>query len=206
MRACIISFVKELAYRFGLSITLTTVILSLVALSSKATAQIKSPGAHPNYSVELEPHGLVQWDVEPFDDEGLGIGIRASIPLLDNGPVKTINNSLAIGFGLDWAYSGDDCRVGRYDFVDCDTHNITLPLTVQWNFFFTDVISAFVELGIGIMYQTWDYEPAYPDVDDDDIDPELFFLIGPRFLVGDSIAIPIRIGWPYLSIGVSFLI
>lgn len=167
--------------------------------TSKIEAQIKSPGAHQRYSVELEPHGLVHWDVDP-GDEGVGLGLRASIPLIDNGPVTTINNSLAIGFGLDWAWSGD---CGPRD-VDCDAHNIILPVVAQWNFFFTPVVSAFAELGFGIVFETWD-EDYWGDDDDFHVSPEFFFLVGPRFTFG-TVAIPIRIGWPYLSVGVSFLL
>jgi len=185
--------------RFYLPLFLLTICVSTF-ITTETKAQIKSPGAHQMYSVELEPHGLVQWDVDPGNDEGIGLGMRASIPVIDNGPVSTINNSLAIGFGLDWAWSGD---CGRYD--DCDAHNISLPVVVQWNFFFTPVVSAFVELGFAIVFETWDedYLPRYDD--DFDVDPGLYFLIGPRFTFGD-VAIPIRIGWPNLSIGVSFLI
>lgn len=169
-------------------------------LTSHTKAQIKSPGAHQMYSVELEPHALVQWDVDP-GDEGLGLGMRASIPVIDNGPVTTINNSFAIGFGLDWAWSGDCDR--RFD--DCDAHNISIPVVAQWNFYFTPVVSAFAELGFAIVFETWDYDVAVGDDDEFDVDPGLYFLVGPRFTFGD-VAIPIRIGWPYLSVGVSFLI
>jgi hypothetical protein len=188
-----------------LSISLVALCLSVLLVSQAHAQVIRNPGAHNRYSVELEPHGLVQWDVDPTNDAGFGLGMRASIPILDNGPVTTINNSLAIGFGVDWAYADDVCRPDRggvYD--DCDAHNITFPLVVQWNFFFTDVVGAFVELGLGIQYQTWDYGPG--DYDDDDIEPEFFFLIGPRFTVGKTVAIPLRIGWPYFSVGVSFLL
>ncbi|MBN1655227.1 MAG: hypothetical protein JXA30_15770 [Deltaproteobacteria bacterium] len=171
--------------------------------TSGSQAQIKSPGAHARYSAELEPHGLVQWDVDP-GDEGLGLGLRASIPVIENGPVTTINNSFAVGFGVDWAWSGDDCSPYRDD--DCDAHNITIPAVAQWNFYFTDVVSAFVELGLGIVFETWDYEGMREDDDDFDVEPDIYFLVGPRFTVGNAIAIPLRIGWPYFSVGVSFLL
>ncbi len=184
--------------------------LLLCLCASSAAAQINRPGAHPQYVVELEPHGLIQWDVEPWDDEGLGLGFRASIPVMQNGPVKTINNSFAIGFGIDWAHSGDNCWGYNYRPYDprirfegdCDADNILFPVVAQWNFFFTPAVSAFAELGLAIVYETWDWGLA----DDDDIDVEPVFLLGPRFILGDMIAIPIRIGWPYLSVGVSFLI
>jgi hypothetical protein len=169
-------------------------------LASEIEAQIKSPGAHQRYSVELEPHALVAWDVDP-GDEGLGLGLRVSIPVIDNGPVTTINNSFAVGFGLDWAWS-DDCDPGD---IDCDAHNIMLPIVAQWNFFFTPVVSAFTELGFAVVFETWD-EDYRRDEDDFNVSPELYFLVGPRFTFG-NVAIPLRIGYPYiLSIGVSFLI
>jgi hypothetical protein len=183
---------------------------TMAAFPSGAVAQIDRPGAHPDYTVELEPHGLIQWDVEPWDDEGFGLGFRASMPVFHNGPVTTINNSMAIGFGLDWAYT-DDCywwRAPREYRGECDVHNLSFPVVLQWNFFFTPVISAFAELGLAVVYATWDYPgdwllPGEPDEDDIDVDP--VFLIGPRFIIGDNFAIPIKIGWPYLSVGFSIL-
>jgi len=183
-------------------------VLSCIFASS-AAAQIDRPGAHPHYSFELEPHFLVQWDVEPWDDDGLGLGFRASIPVVHNGPIRTINNSFAVGIGLDWASCDQDCwwtPGERYRYA-CDTHNFTLPVVAQWNFFFTDAISVFVELGLGIVIETWDYPVEPPgDEDESDVEVDPVFLLGPRFILGDRIAIPIRIGLPYLSVGVSFLV
>jgi hypothetical protein len=195
--------------KLGGAVVALSLTAAVTALASPALAQIDRPGAHPDYTVELEPHGLVQWDVEPWNDEGFGIGFRASIPVVHNGPITTINNSMAVGFGLDWAFA-DDCYWGRplariED--DCDVHNFTFPLVLQWNFFFTPNISAFTEFGLAIVYETWSWPDVYPyaDEDEDDIDPEPFFLIGPRFIVGDRFAIPIKIGWPYFSVGISIL-
>jgi hypothetical protein len=109
---------------------------------------------------------------------------------------------LAVGVGLDWAHTGR-CRRGSVTY-DCDADNFEVPLVVQWNFFFTDVISLLVELGLDVRYESW--EDVNGVTDDDDIEVFPQFLIGPRFIVGKSVAIPIRIGWPYLSVGVSFLI
>jgi len=94
------------------------------------------PGAHPSYSVELEPHGIIQWDVEPSNHTGFGLGLRASIPVVKSGPITTVNNSLAIAFGFDWAHAGS-CHVGRVNYDDCSVDNFEVPVVVQWNFFFT---------------------------------------------------------------------
>lgn len=173
-----------------------------VLLVSEVHAQIRSAGAHRNYSVELEPHGLVKWDVEPGNEAGLGFGFRAMIPIMQNGPVTTINNSLAVGFGLDWAYANETVYHGRPRYDDCDAHNITVPLVVQWNFYFTEVVSLFVETGLGVMYETWENDTHH----DDNVEPDFIFLVGPRFTVADTVAIVLRIGWPTFSLGVSFLL
>jgi hypothetical protein len=176
-----------------------------LCLAAPASAQIDRPGAHPNYSVELEPHGLVQWDVEPSNHTGFGLGLRASIPVIRSGPVQTINNSLAVAFGLDWAHSGHcHASVGRVAITgNCDVDNFEIPLVLQWNFFFTDIVGLLVELGLDVRYETWD---SIDDNNDDDVEVFPQFLVGPRFIVGRNIAIPIRIGFPYLSVGVSFLL
>ncbi|HEU5073550.1 MAG TPA: hypothetical protein VFU02_05245, partial [Polyangiaceae bacterium] len=87
--------------------------LTVTLASSAAFAQIKQPGAHLNYSAELEPQGVLQWDGPSGFDEGLGVGFRAAIPLFHNGPIEKINNNMAIGFGFHWAFFEDDCH-SRY--------------------------------------------------------------------------------------------
>src|SRR5579863_2509195 len=81
------------------------------AADARADDTIKHPGDHPDYAVEIEPHGLWSWthyDYAPND--GFGLGARFSIPIVKNGFIPSINNSVAIGFGLDWVhYSGANC-------------------------------------------------------------------------------------------------
>ena len=95
--------VDEEIFLFVLPFLLTLVVAPL------ASAQIKRPGAHPKYSFELEPHLVLDWGNHdgPGNDEGIGLGLRATIPFLDNGPISKINNNMGIGFGLDWAHNGD---------------------------------------------------------------------------------------------------
>jgi hypothetical protein len=86
-------------------------VTSLLVLlcAPRASAQIKEPGNHPKYGVEFEPHFLAQWSGPYWGDAGIGAGLRVSIPIIDDGPVTTINNSFAIGFGFDWAHFGGGC-------------------------------------------------------------------------------------------------
>jgi hypothetical protein len=200
------------------SLVLTAAAATLV-LSEPASAAsvIKRPGAHPDYSVELEPHLLLQWAQAPWGDEGLGPGVRVNIPFLDNGPIKTINNNMAIGFGLDLAIFGDVCgwywRHNRdlppgYTNYDCGAYALQFPVVLQWNFYLTDVISVFGEPGLTIQHFWWDSN--YCDDNRDfrctgsDTEFDLAFWGGGRFQVADTVSIVARLGVPYLSAGVSF--
>lgn len=188
---------------------------SLFLAASAASAQIKQPGNHPRYGVELDPHVLVQHDQTPFGDEGFGLGLRAVIPFMHNGPVPQINNNIGITFGADFAFFSDDdlCRrIGDTSYFadDCNGMNIWFPVTGQWNFFFTPVVSVFGELGLALQYQRWEWEglcanDAPCSRDGSDTDAEFVFWGGGRFLFSDRAGMTVRLGWPYVSIGGSFL-
>jgi len=60
---------------------------------------IKHPGDHISYSVEVEPHVLVGWTAST--NEGGLVSRALSIPIVQNGFIPSINNSVAISFGLD---------------------------------------------------------------------------------------------------------
>jgi hypothetical protein len=190
--------------------------LSSIALAREARAQIKQPGAHPDYAVELDPHLTIQHSAGPFwDDEGVGLGLRASIPLVRNGPIPQINNNMAIGFGGDIAFFGDDngCRNVNNRFLgdSCDGTDLVLPVVWQWNFFFTKVVGAFFEIGPAVTYwhRSWigdcGGEPCELDASDLDFEPIVGW-IGGRFLFGERVGMTVRLGWPYISVGGTFLL
>jgi hypothetical protein len=200
------------------SAALVSAIAALGLWARPASAQIKEPGNHPMYDVEIEPHFLAAWDGEATNDEGIGLGLRASIPLMDNGPVTKINNNMAIGFGLDWAHFDDACgywfrgnNIG-WRGADCTENDFIAPVVVQWNFFFTKVVSAYGEFGLAMVYSTWDSDYACGpggcgwDTDGSDFDLEPVFGVGGRFIFSDSFGLNVRISWPYFSVGPSFLL
>ncbi len=191
---------------------------ALSTFGSVASAQIDRPGNHINYSAEIEPHLVFQWQDDFWcGDEGIGLGLRASIPVMDDGPVPKINNSLAIGFGLDWAHFGDECRPGWRGgpgYYDYEGNAFWVPIVVQWNFYFSDVISAFPELGLGIEHSVWSWgdgfcgpgAPADCDYDESDTDVHPVFWLGVRFHLSDSVALTLRLGTPSLLLGASFFL
>ena len=193
--------------------------LAVSAVAARADAQIDRPGAHIKYVAEVEPHLVIQWDDEPWwDDDGIGLGVRGTIPVIEDGPVKTINNSLGIGFGLDWAHFDDACwGPGPRPNVlndDCSADDFWVPVVVQWNFFFSDLISAFPELGLGIQHTRWDGDwcgngrnlYVCGDGDSSDTDIELVLWLGVRFHLAESFALTLRLGTPSLLLGASFFL
>lgn len=190
--------------------------LAATLVSSAALAQIKQPGAHLNYSAELEPQGVLQWDGPRGFDEGLGLGFRASIPLFHNGPIAKINNNMAIGFGFHWAFFEDDCH-SRYanDVIvlgaDCEASDLWFPVVLQWNFYVTPSIAVFGEPGFAIRHTRVSVDrcsdSAFVDCDYSDTDFEPFVLyMGAKFFVSDAIAVTVRLGFPTISVGASFFL
>ncbi len=196
---------------------------AVLALPTAAEAQIKQPGAHPDYSVELEPHLVLDWGDDHhgygYHDDGIGLGMRATIPFLDNGPVSSINNNMGIGFGLDWAHNGNACDYyyygnRRYTGTDCSWDNFHLPIVVQWNFWLTPIVSVFGEAGLEISHFRWSIDDGRfcgdPRFDCSGSDTGIYpvFWGGGRFLFGKGAKVGgvVRLGWPYVSLGVGILL
>jgi len=183
--------------------------------TASAEAQIRSPGHHPHYAVELEPHLVLQWTNDPyFAGDAIGVGFRASIPIIDNGPISSINNSLAIGFGLDWAHFGG---CGPYNDA-CNADDFWVPIVLQWNFFFTDWFSLFPEFGLAIQHSNLGWDGAIPgdcrgtrgrnicvaNASYTNVEPVLW--IGARFAISQRVAFTLRLGTPSILVGASFML
>jgi hypothetical protein len=211
------------AARLGGWMGLGTVSLLLWSLEARAEGIIDQPGNHPSYSVELDPHLVIQHSATPvWYDEGVGLGLRATIPFLD-GPIKTINNSMGISFGLDWAHFGDNNCYNYYYWEyrnnppdiywdhGCRGDSFIVPVALQWNFWLTDIISVFGEPGLAVQYNRWDglcyYANNWRDCHDDDFDfLPVTFWAGGRFLFGDTVGMTVRLGYPSVTIGATFLL
>jgi hypothetical protein len=167
----------------------------------EASAQmiIKQPGNHPK-AWEMEPHLLFRGALLPENDPGFGLGFRATIPIVDNGFVSSINNSVGIGLGLDWiAYRG----AGLNQFV--------APVVMQWNFFLSRSWSVFAEPGVAVNVFTETCDDYY--VRDNGkyrgrschrrfIEPHLG--IGARWHFRPDNTLTLRLASNYLSVGVSW--
>lgn len=173
--------------------------------SARADDTIRRPGDHPTYSVELEPHGLLDWYV-PYthSNTGIGIGGRFSIPIVENGFVQTINNSVAISFGIDWIHY-DGCFFNG----NCAVDYLHFPIVMQWNFFVARRWSVFGEPGLDIYHGFFSDCPfttanAFACNTPTQTGVEPAFFLGGRYHFSDGAALTMRIGFPTFSIGVSF--
>ena len=74
----------------------------------------------------------------------------------------------------------------------------------------TPIISVFGEAGLEIEHTRWEWDncPWGNDCKDSDTDVEPVFWGGGRFLFGrgSNVGGVVRLGWPYLSLGVGILL
>jgi hypothetical protein len=155
--------------------------LFLLAASAKAEPLlIESPGDHPAYHFEAEPHALLGFG--SIENGALGVGFRGTLALMDPGFIKTINNVAGFSFG-------GDLFIGRKR-----SDALYVPLMAHWSFFFSQHWSAFAELGLGLRFFD----------DGTHINPALN--IGGRFHMTERVALTLRLGYPALALGVSFFL
>jgi hypothetical protein len=188
-------------------ILFASVLLSLLALperSARADNTIKHPGDHPSYGVEIEPHALLGWD-NIYGPGGFGLGGRFSIPIVHNGFVPTINNSVAITFGLDWTHFNWCWYRGP-----CTGDYIYFPVAMQWNFYVAQRWSVFGEPGLVLFHGFISDCPNSPGVNCGvrpvvtSLEPALF--VGGRYHLSDTVSLTMRIGFPTFSFGFSFFL
>jgi hypothetical protein len=145
--------------------------------SAEAQSVIKYPGQHPSYVFEAEPHGLVA----PFQEFVPGVGFRGTVEIVDNGFIATINNTVGITFGVDYAHKG-----------------VWFPVAMQWNFWLHRKWSVFGEPGVSI--RAGDLPKGNERLG------WFAFWAGGRYHFTDHVALTMRVGHPTLSVGVSFLL
>jgi hypothetical protein len=204
--------------------------MALACREASADTIIKNPNP-PKYSVEIEPKLNFNYFLfENYGGRAWGPGVRASIPLMSPGFIKTINNSVAISFGLDiMRYEGNeyfywygycqrnprDCP-GYYYGYDTGFWALHFPVTMQWNFFITDKWSVFGEPGITLRHALYSdypwcgpsyYDPRYGNCYRDRTSVFFTFYAGGRFHFSEKLALTMRLGHPTaFSIGLSIFL
>ena len=186
---------------------LATLALPCVSTSpALAQSTIAEPGAHPDYGIEFQPYlGLVggfAGVIVPGNFRStFVIGARVNWVLLDNGLIPVLNDSIALTSGAELRFGGEFCHedfdredFDREDFHCHDRITLTVPAAVQWNFWFTRSLSAFVEPGL--FFSTRAHRDSI-------ISPA--FWVGGRYIIGERLAMTARLGTPNSSFGISWL-
>lgn len=193
------------------------VVTALGALTSfagiaHAQSTIRSE-ERPAYWFEAEPHltaGLL--DPPGFGaGTGLGAGFRGTVQLLKDGFISKLNDSVGIGFGLDYLrYDGwhgprGACREfvpGPSGVPICvraasveHVNYFYVPVVMQWNFWLHQKWSVFGEPGLAFYLQ--DGQPQFT--------PFVLYA-GGRYHLTDRITLTLRLGYPSFSFGASFLL
>lgn len=189
-------------------VALAVALLGVCLAPSAAadTSTIKRPGAHPRYTLEAEPHFSIGVGNAPgpAGGNGFGPGGRVTLELVDNGFVSSINNTVGIGFGADLLFWGDadvDVCTGPPNARTCvresrDYRELVLPVVMQWNFWVSRNWSVFGEPGIAYRFRR---------NAEDRLDPFVMYA-GGRYHFSDAMSLTMRVGYPSVSVGVSFLL
>ena len=182
-----------------------TVAIPELAPSPTAKVDAKNDGPrsawHPKYNAEIEPHFVVA-GLDHYQ-AGLGFGANVSIPIAEHAPFKRIDDTLALGVGVDWvryaAYRPNDPRDPKIL-----TYAWYFPVFLQWNVWLGARASFFVEPTL--IYRFASYQDncgGLPCVDTTRVLPS--GSIGFRFRVVDHASVTVRVGWPMVSLGGSWL-
>jgi len=159
-------------------------LASFIALTNQVahaeTNIIKDPGRHPHYVFEAEPHFFLG----PIGKPPLlpGVGFRGTVVLAQEGFIDRINDSVGLGFGID--YTRD---------------NIWVPVVMQWNFWLSEHWSVFGEPGLAIKFEDHGHATHATRAD---------FTIygGGRLRLSDRVTLTMRVGYPAFTAGFSFLL
>jgi hypothetical protein len=132
-----------------------------------------------------------------FHKYGLGgaIGGRLSFALNDRGIIRNVPDRLALSIGVDAYYTKYGPRYGGA---------IGVPIVLHWGLYLTRIFSIYVEAGVNV----WFHE-AFGE------EPPTFVAFFPSWLMGafgmkfhftDRFALNLRLGAPYSSLGLSFML
>lgn len=212
-------FSRSLSKHGCAAVFCASLALSLVFFASSAQARepmvIHDSRTPIGYDFELEPHLVVGTSPPGYGmGSGVGFGARASVVVAPDGFIRNVNDSVAVGFGLDighytgsWAIQGyrDQClhyETGPAGTQVCTevtsnggTYNyVFVPVVMQWNFWLTQRWSVFGEPGVDFYY-LGNHGLS--------LSPALY--AGGRFQIADRITLTARLGYPTFAFGVSFL-
>jgi hypothetical protein len=153
------------------------------------------------YPIEIEPHFTFGAE-NVYGASGFGAGLRLSIPVVASLLANTPDN-LAISFGGDVVHY-DNC----YFSDRCGADYVMFPVAAQWNIFVARRVSLLVEGGV-FVYKGF-FDGCGPGDGPGCVSPSDFGIlptvaIGARIHIGRNASFTARLGYPTVTLGVSFL-
>jgi hypothetical protein len=187
--------------RTSLARLLLIVSLALASFGAPSVAlaehQIGTPftGTRP---WQLDFHGDFLWY-----GWGIGGGARLGIPIMHNGFVDSIDNAIYLNFGIDTYYVDDfgygGAGIHHYGF------GLGIPVTLHWEFYFNDTWSAFGEVGFQVYLgpTIFDNNPNgwYADPG-----AWVIAMVGGTLHFNEVIGLTLRVGNPYVALGITLYI
>ena len=129
------SIQKKLKFLLS-ALVLSSALIGSMPVASADAVIINRPGSGSR-PMMLDLHaGFIYYGYGP------SIGARFSIPIVRQGFLPMINNTVAITFGGDFYW----IRLNR----DHYAAGVGFPVTLQWRFLFTQKLSAFGEIGVNL--------------------------------------------------------
>ncbi len=173
--------------------------LALVLATAAALAPTPARADHEigtaftgNRPYQLDVHaGLLWYGV------GLAAGARFGIPIMHNGFVGSIDNAVYFNFGAEFYY----LESFRDDLSRYYGAGFGIPITLHWEFYFNDTWSAFAEVGLQVFFH-----PRLFDRGDFQVEAGAWViaLVGGSLHFSEAIALTLRIGNPYVALGLTF--
>jgi hypothetical protein len=175
--------------------------LAVLPTTARAQGEEREPlGVESTRGLEIEPHFTFGAE-NVYGASGLGAGLRVGVPLLD-GHVGRLPDDLALSLGGDIVHY-DNCYWGGY----CSANYLMVPVAAQWNLDLSRRVSFLAEGGV-FVYKGW-FDACRPgDVgcaapSDFGVLPTI--AVGGRIRFSDTAAFTMRVGYPTVTLGVSFL-
>ena len=157
---------------------------------------------HPQYGAEIEPHFVIA-GLDKYQ-AGLGFGLNVSIPIFQHAPFKKIDDDISFGVGLDFV------RYAAYKPQEPNGANVLtyawyVPVFVQWNLWLGARASMFVEPALVFRFASYP-ENCYASQRCAETDRVLpTGSLGFRFRIFEHVPLVVRVGWPMVTIGGSWL-
>jgi len=185
---------RRLAWASVIAVAAMAAPLGLPAVAH-AEHQIGTPftGTRP---FQLDVHGGLSW-------YGLGLdtGVRFGIPIVHNGFIDSIDNSVYINFGFELYYADEGWDgANKHYYV-----GFGIPVMLHWEFYFNDTWSVFAELGFQVYFP-----PAFVHGEAGrgnyyvEAGGWVIGMVGGTLHFNEVIGLTLRVGNPYVAFGVTF--